>query len=299
MDEHPLISLRPVTARDARELFPLVYQTRVPNTLAWDGPLSLEEYQNGYAAREVQMRRGEIHLFTILEAASGHPVGAIDIRPENQPGRADIGLWIGEPYQGKGYGTQAVSQIIDYGFQQLGLDKVEACIFTGNWASRRIFEKNGFILERTIRNAVLKQGRWLDEWLVGINREDYFIRGRWIVHLCPRMDWEMAQEQGSYRAPSLSSEGFIHLSRPGQLLEVANRFYQNVPDLVILWVDPLRLKAELHWEAVENQDYPHLYGPINVEAVFSALPFLADADGTYRALPYSAWCRANQEENLP
>lgn len=292
MAEQALISLRPVAARDAQALFPLVYQTRVTHTLCWDGPLSLEEYQDGYASREEQTRRGEDHLFTILEVASGQPVGAIDIRPESPPGRADIGLWIGEPYHGRGYGTQAVRQIIDYGFRDLGLQKIEASVFTNNRASRRIFEKNGFSVEGTIRLAEFKLGRWLDEWLMGITREDYFTSDRWILHLCPRKDWQAAREQGDYLPDSLSREGFIHCSRPTQLLAVANRFYQDVPDLVVLWIDPAQVGAELRWDQVEDEVFPHLYGALNTGAVFDAVPFLGDAGGVYRELPYPAWCDA-------
>ena len=54
-----------------------------------------------------------------------------------------------------------------YAFDELGLAKLEATVFVGNVASRRIFEKNGFLLEGTIRRAVRKRGRFVDEWLFG------------------------------------------------------------------------------------------------------------------------------------
>jgi RimJ/RimL family protein N-acetyltransferase len=50
------------------------------------------------------------------------------------------------------------------------LQKIEATVFAGNMASRRIFEKNGFSLEGTIRKAALKRGQLIDEWLLGIVR---------------------------------------------------------------------------------------------------------------------------------
>jgi hypothetical protein len=58
-------------------------------------------------------------------------------------------------------------------FWRLTLEKIEATVFVGHWASRRIFEKNHFILEGTIRKAVQKRGEARDEWLFGITREDY------------------------------------------------------------------------------------------------------------------------------
>ena len=55
---------------------------------------------------------------------------------------------------------------------QLRLEKLEATVFVGNVASRRVFEKNGFLLEGTIRRAVKKRGRLVDEWLFGLLPEE-------------------------------------------------------------------------------------------------------------------------------
>ena len=60
---------------------------------------------------------------------------------------------------------------------------------------------------------------------------------KYIVHICTRDSWKTTKEQGAYRTSSLEAEGFIHCSQPEQLLWVANNFYQDVPDLVLLWID--------------------------------------------------------------
>jgi RimJ/RimL family protein N-acetyltransferase len=169
----PVIELRLVQAEDAEALFPLIFRTGVADTLLWDGPGSLEEFQKALAERAGQAARGEIHNFTIIEAATVRPIGSASIRPDGQHFRADMGLWIGKPFQGRGYGTQVVRRLIEYGFERLRLEKIDADVFVGNWASRRIFEKNGFSLEGTIRKAVRKYGRAVDEWVLGITRQDY------------------------------------------------------------------------------------------------------------------------------
>jgi RimJ/RimL family protein N-acetyltransferase/uncharacterized protein (DUF952 family) len=268
------VKLRPVQAQDAERLFPLVHQNSVTDWLLWDGPASLEEYNQSLSKRAEEVARGEKHLFTIW--ADEQPVGSIDIRPSNDF-RADIGLWIGTPYHGKGIGTHAVQQITAYGFFHLGLQKIEAEVFVGNQASRRIFEKCGFVLEGTIRLSVRKRGKLLDEWNLGISRQDYLRQP--IVHLCQRKDWHQAQARGDYRAPSLETAGFIHLSRPDQIDQVANTFYRDVPDKVLLWVKPDRLTAELRYEPSDyeadfGQYFPHLYGPLNLDAVESVIPYL-------------------------
>jgi uncharacterized protein (DUF952 family)/RimJ/RimL family protein N-acetyltransferase len=283
------IELRPVRAQDALLLFPLIYQSPVTDTLLWDGPESLEQFQQGLAVREMDTLRGKSHLFTIFERLSQQPIGSIDIRPHSDYVRGDIGLWIGAPYHGKGYGTQAVRRMLAYGFGPLGMQKIEAEVFVGNWASRRIFEKNGFRLEGTRRSSVLKRKRILDEWNLGITRDDYFSADGevdWIVHLCPEAEWAAACELGSYCAASLESEGFIHFSRSGQMLQVANAFYAGQPDLVLLWVDPALLHGELRWEPVAGQVFPHLYGEVNLDAVVVVRPFPVNSGGAFPFLPF-------------
>jgi uncharacterized protein (DUF952 family) len=106
-----------------------------------------------------------------------------------------------------------------------------------------------------------------------------------IVHICETRAWEEAQQRGEYRPASLESEGFIHASRPEQALQVANRFYTGQSDLLVLWVDPQRLRASIRYEPADGELYPHIYGVVNLEAVLRVLAFPADADGVYRHLP--------------
>lgn len=106
-----------------------------------------------------------------------------------------------------------------------------------------------------------------------------------ILHLCTRADWEAAQKAGEYRAASLESEGFIHCSRPDQILNVTNTYYQHIPSLVLLWLEPEEIAAEIRWEAADGDEFPHIYGPLNLNAVMRVCDFLSDAAGVYRTLP--------------
>ena len=90
-----------------------------------------------------------------------------------------------------------------------------------------------------------------------------------IVHLCQRQQWEAARRVGVYRPASLESEGFIHCSRPEQIGKVAQRFYRQLPDLVLLWIDPPRVQPKIRWEAADGETFPHIYGPLNLDAVIA------------------------------
>ncbi len=150
-------------------MFPLIHGTAVLDTIVWEGPASEEEHQRGYLE---PLPEGSRRL-TVIEAATGTPIGVLSIRRGEPPERGDLGFWIGIPHQGRGYGTAAVARSLEIAFGEMGMEKVEACVFVGNDASVRILEKNGFRHEGLIRKGTLKRGRWIDEHLLGITREDW------------------------------------------------------------------------------------------------------------------------------
>lgn len=166
----PLVEIRPVRASDADALYPQIAGTSVIDTLVWDGPPSLDGYREGLARSEAQVLAGLSHFFTIVVGDAGRAVGSIWLRPKGPSGRADVGLWVGADSQGLGYGTAAIGHAVRYGFGQLPIDRIEAYIFVGNVASRRAFEKNGFVLEQTLSGGAVKQGEPRDEWLLVLPR---------------------------------------------------------------------------------------------------------------------------------
>lgn len=89
-----------------------------------------------------------------------------------------------------------------------------------------------------------------------------------IYHIVPAADWAAQENQSDYQAGSLQTEGFIHLSQKEQIAGTLGRYYQHVPDLLLLHVDVDRLTSELNYEvATNNEKFPHLYGPLNKDAV--------------------------------
>ena len=110
-----------------------------------------------------------------------------------------------------------------------------------------------------------------------------------IYHIAEGEAWRSARAEGAcaskgvYVTDSLATEGFIHCSTPAQVLEVAESFYQGRKGLVLLTIDTSRVQAQLRYENLEGgaELYPHLYGPLNLEAVVSAVPFEPDAKGRF------------------
>lgn len=165
-----MLALCQISESHAEALFPLIYRSPVAEALIWDGPESLEEFKAALRDREEQTRAGLLHAFTIMKDSV--PIGNIRIAPNKLHFSGDIGLWIGSQFHGCGYGTESVRLISAMAFAEFGLHRLEARVFVGNTASRRIFEKNGFELEGTLRQAVFKRGRFLDEWIFAKVNQD-------------------------------------------------------------------------------------------------------------------------------
>lgn len=134
------------------------------DTLIYDEPECEEELASSLESREEMAAAGLLRSFTILEESTGVIIGSIRLKYDLRLKRGEIGLWLGKEFQGRGYGSEAIFQVTEQGFVDLGLKKIEAQIFAGNAASRKAFENNGFALERTEREAILKRGRYQDVW---------------------------------------------------------------------------------------------------------------------------------------
>ncbi|MEZ0486065.1 DUF952 domain-containing protein [Fibrella aquatica] len=89
-----------------------------------------------------------------------------------------------------------------------------------------------------------------------------------IYHIVTEADWNRQADEPEYEAASLQTEGFIHLSTKEQVAGVLERYYQNVPNLLLLQIDPNKLIQSLRYElATNNEHFPHLYGKLNKDAV--------------------------------
>ncbi|HET6989474.1 MAG TPA: DUF952 domain-containing protein [Kribbella sp.] len=108
-----------------------------------------------------------------------------------------------------------------------------------------------------------------------------------ILHLAFVDQWEAAREAGSYRwstrGKSLDDGAtFIHASRPEQVATVANFVYDDVLEpLCLLVIDTERLVSAVCDEHVGGQMFPHIYGPLNLDAVVDVRRYQRGADGRW------------------
>jgi uncharacterized protein (DUF952 family) len=94
---------------------------------------------------------------------------------------------------------------------------------------------------------------------------------RLIYHITTLAEWQDALLKGFFEAASLKEEGFIHCSEEQQLDGVLERYYKGQANLVKLTIDCSRLIALLRveWSASVKENFPHIYGSINTDAVIT------------------------------
>lgn len=103
-----------------------------------------------------------------------------------------------------------------------------------------------------------------------------------IAVIASRARWLEAGSGGVFTTESLAREGFIHASTPEQVLGSATRHFAGQRDLVLLLIDPARVRAEIRYEGRPGgAQYPHIYGPLDLEAVVAVLDLPVSPDGSF------------------
>ncbi|MDX2047145.1 MAG: DUF952 domain-containing protein [Chitinophagaceae bacterium] len=95
-----------------------------------------------------------------------------------------------------------------------------------------------------------------------------------IYHITTRSSWEAAKKKGYYESPSLAEEGYIHCSLDQQIQGVLERYFKGKTDLVKLVIDTDKLTSQFiyDWSMSVADTFPHVYGPINIDAVTDVKP---------------------------
>ncbi|HEY9475727.1 MAG TPA: DUF952 domain-containing protein [Mycobacteriales bacterium] len=103
-----------------------------------------------------------------------------------------------------------------------------------------------------------------------------------IFHITDAVSWRASRWDGYLRGDTLESDGYIHFSLKDQVERVANARYRGQRGLVVLEVDPQRMDAPVRMEAAEDgEEFPHLYGPLDVSAVTRVHELRPNPDGSF------------------
>ncbi|AST91188.1 MULTISPECIES: DUF952 domain-containing protein [Sutcliffiella] len=104
-----------------------------------------------------------------------------------------------------------------------------------------------------------------------------------ILHIIDKQEWSKAVTKGIYIPSSLESDGFIHCSTSEQTVDVANYLFKGRSGLVLLCIDSDKVGAKIIYEDLYETGklFPHIYGPLNIDAVTKVIHFTPNSDGTF------------------
>ncbi len=168
--------LRPFTLADAPDVQRLAGDRDVAATVG-DIPHPYEDglAEQWIAGHEEQFRKGDEVVFAITKNDDGHLIGAIGLhlKPGKAAFWAELGYWIGKPWWNRGYATEAAGAVLEYGFETLGLNRIQASHFGNNPASGRVMQKIGMTFEGCRRQYHHKWGSFEDSMDYGILKAQY------------------------------------------------------------------------------------------------------------------------------
>lgn len=165
--------LRPFTPRDAADVQRLAGEFAVADTT-----LNVPHpYRDGVAESWIGTHRaawegGTAAVFAIEQPSVGL-VGAVGLELSAQHRRGELGYWIGRPYWGRGFATEAARAVIAFAFETLELHRVQAMHFTRNPASGRVLEKAGMTVEGVHRHYLRRNDRFEDVARFAILADDW------------------------------------------------------------------------------------------------------------------------------
>ncbi len=138
-------------------------------------------YEDGMAESWIadhgsQFAEGRNAVFAIVDRASTELIGAIGLEVDRRNRKAELGYWIAVPYWNNGYATEAASEVVRFGFEELDLNRIGARHFSRNPASGRVMRKVGMTREGMIRQGAQRWDVYEDLETYGLLRSEWLDR---------------------------------------------------------------------------------------------------------------------------
>ena len=168
--------LRPFELTDAPEVQKLAGAREIASmTLVIPHPYEDGMAEEWIGTHQEKFEQGQLVIFAIVEKETTRLCGAIGLSINSQNSHAEIGYWIGVPYWGQGYCTEAAKATIAYGFERLGLHRIiHSFHYIRNPASGRVMQKAGMIYEGCRRQHIQKWGKFEDLAMYGILATEWY-----------------------------------------------------------------------------------------------------------------------------
>jgi len=166
--------LRSFSLQDVDALVRLVGDRQVAaTTLRIPHPYAEKDAHDFIASCQPEFEQGLGARFAITISDSNELCGGTGLHVSRLHNHAELGYWIGVPYWGRGYATEATAAVVRYGFDTLSLRRIHASVFAGNIASARVLLKVGMQLEGRLRDHICKWEKFYDLEYYGMLQTDW------------------------------------------------------------------------------------------------------------------------------
>lgn len=166
--------LRRMERKDFADMFDYAKREDTSRYLVWT-PHPSPEYTRSYLSMIGRYyRKGQFFDWAIVERSSSRMIGTCGFsRLDLQNRVGEVGYVLNPTRHGRGYATEAVRRVLEYGFGELELNRVEGRYMVENTASRRVLERCGFTYEGVLRQSMLIKGQYRDIGICSIMKEEY------------------------------------------------------------------------------------------------------------------------------
>jgi len=172
--ETPRLRLRKLTMRDAQDIYEYGRDPLVAKHVLWSAYTSVYEARSYIRFMQRKYRLGEPASWGIEWKATGQIIGTIGFMwIQHDNAAAEAGYSLSRAFWNRGVMTEALQELIRYGFTSLNLNRIEAQHETDNPASGAVMRKCGMQHEGTLRQRLMNKGRFVDVELYAILRRDY------------------------------------------------------------------------------------------------------------------------------
>lgn len=172
--ETPRFQLRKLSVSDAEDFFEFASDDALTEHVAWEVHRSLEDTRTFLSAVEQRCESRISYNWAIVERASGKVIGRVSMFEVDEDNDiAEIGYAVGRAHWGQGVATEAGKELIKFGFEDMGLNRIEARCNSENFPSEKVMQRLGMTFEGIIREELKIRNEYKSQKLYSILRSEY------------------------------------------------------------------------------------------------------------------------------
>jgi ribosomal-protein-alanine N-acetyltransferase len=167
------LMLTPFSAQDRDATFAILSDARVATFLGYE-PLTDSEQAAALIAGVIdESAAGNAYHWALRLRDDGTLIGSCNLYCDRNRRRGEVGIYLGRPWWGQGYAREALREVLAFGFESQGLNRIEALIYTENVASRALVRSLGFTEEGILREHAWEHGRYWDDVIVSLLAREF------------------------------------------------------------------------------------------------------------------------------